>query len=327
MLVTRGDVDIAESVRSLQGFDELIVWNNAEKDADERVYGRYLAAYQARNDVIVTHDDDCVVPDLHNLVKRWRGGLLVNVPGGEKPWLAWGGVFDRRDALAAFGRYLQRYPADDDLLDWADVIFATQTAWTRTCYGHRDLPWATAPTRMYRQPDHYTGQERVRQRCVRLDPTRFVQPYVGDRPARISPLAQTDVGDDVEAYWRLLDRLWRAGDPFAIIEHDIVIDLAALAALRECPNLWCSYPYPLKTNGREQFWHGLGCVRFRGPLLQAHPELLAEAGEIASNGHPPRHWCGLDQHIAQLLGDHGYERCEHGPPVQHLNTALSHGCG
>lgn len=160
VLVTRGDIDLTPVLDSLP-FDDVIVWNNAERCADLKVYGRYAALGEAKHDLIYTQDDDAICPAA-DLVEAWTDGLLVNVPRGEWPWLAWGAVFPRRHAIQTLSRYLELHPFDEEFLKWADVIVAHSGDCRAIDLGHTDLPWATAPSRMYHQPDHYTGQARMR---------------------------------------------------------------------------------------------------------------------------------------------------------------------
>lgn len=161
--MTRGDVDLTPVLESIRaaGIEDIVVWNNA-KDLDRKVFGRYEAAALTRSEIVYTQDDDAICP-VEELLEAYDGEqLLVNVPPGENPWLAWGAVFRRSEALRAFDRYLAQHEFDEEFLNWADVVFAHLAGWREVDLGHLDLPWATAPNRMYHQPDHYAGQDRVR---------------------------------------------------------------------------------------------------------------------------------------------------------------------
>jgi SAM-dependent methyltransferase len=170
VLVTRGDVDLQPVLSSLP-FDDIVVWDNSVEERDLKVYGRYAAIEAAKHPLIYTQDDDALCP-AGDLLAAYRlldtGGLLVNVPPGEWPWLAWGAIFPREKPAEAFDRYLARHPFDDEFLFWADVVFAHIYGWQFVDLGHMNLPWATAPTRMYHQPDHYPGQARVRAKVAAL---------------------------------------------------------------------------------------------------------------------------------------------------------------
>jgi hypothetical protein len=162
VIVTRGDVDLGPILDSIP-IDDIVVWNNAEKDLS--VYGRYAAIDQCRHAFIYTQDDDAICPVLP-LLSHYNGdGVLANVPDGERPWLGWGSIFPRDAPFQAFRYYLERYPYDELFRRWADVVFAELALVSRVDFGHVDMPWATAQNRMAYQPDHYTTQEEVRERC------------------------------------------------------------------------------------------------------------------------------------------------------------------
>jgi len=170
VIVTRGDVDLEPSLAPIRdaGVDDIVIWNNATRPEDLQVAGRYEAIAETRHDLIYSQDDDCIVP-VDELLAAYEDGLLVNVPPGEQPWLAWGALFDRSLPNKAFQRYGAAYDFDDALFcRWADVVFAHLNGWRTIDLGHQDLPWATAPNRMYHQPDHYISQQLVRDRCLAL---------------------------------------------------------------------------------------------------------------------------------------------------------------
>jgi len=115
-------------------FADVIVWRNKPSD-NRMVYGRYLAAAQARTELIYTQDDDCLVDNLEELVDAFDGKHLVsalkpNVADVYKKkfgraqvtLVGWGAVF-RRDWLSVFDRYIEHYGVDDLLLREADRIF------------------------------------------------------------------------------------------------------------------------------------------------------------------------------------------------------------
>lgn len=180
-LVTRGDVDMQPVLDSLP-FSEVAVWDNSKRE-DLMVYGRFAVIAETTKPYIYTQDDDAVCP-VEQIVEAYQDGLLVNVAAGEKPWLAWGALFPREWPLLVFKRYLERYPEDLFFHRWPDVVFAHIAGWSTVDFGHSDLPWATAPNRMYFQNDHYHSQDLMRARVAEL--------AVGAPPERtteVSPVA------------------------------------------------------------------------------------------------------------------------------------------
>ena len=131
-----------------------------------------------------------------------------------------------------------------------------------------------------------------------------------------------DVTGSDTAYTELLQKLWRVGETFAIVEHDIVPWRGALEQLDECPRDWCSFDYPFGGSMHA----GLGCARFRDSLLAAYPtavdDTLGEATEI----HPRGFWCNLDDRLTRALSRFGAAKHVHTPAVGHLHPYPSHGC-
>lgn len=175
-LVTRGDVDLGPSLHEIReaGITEIHVYDNSCA-YDWKVFGRFAAALRATDaELIYTQDDDAMCP-VSGILASWEedDSLIVNVPEDEDwPWLAWGAVF-RRDAIRpAFRRYANAYAGTgvvlEDMRRWPDVIFAELTPHRRIHLGHENCSWAYADNRMYREPDHYTTQQEVRDRCRKL---------------------------------------------------------------------------------------------------------------------------------------------------------------
>lgn len=161
VIPTRGDHDLSPILSTLGDFHEVIV---LESDS---VHGRYVGMEEAERDILLTQDDDCIVPHWM-LLSAYEGGILVNVPTDEKRLLGWGAVLERGLAQEALAAYLRAYPADDLFRRCCDVIVTTLNDCQRIDLGHEDLPWATAPDRMYHQPNHYREREEVERRCLAL---------------------------------------------------------------------------------------------------------------------------------------------------------------
>jgi len=121
------------------------------------------------------------------------------------------------------------------------------------------------------------------------------------------------VGED-DSYWRLLYDLWRTGEDFVVVEHDIVVRPSVFDEFEECENEWCVAPYPFVY----RLCAGLGCTRFRASLLQRFPEIMDEVDRMEHPEFPGRrNWRTLDAAIRDLLWERDVDRCRHAP-VHHL---------
>lgn len=133
-LVTRGDVDL-EPILATLPYGETVVWNNAERPDDLKVYGRYAAIADATRPVIYFQDDDCIFRDHDALLAAYKPGVLVaNWGHGENPdgyddlaIFPGGALVDRGLPALAFERYLEHFPLDDGLLYEADFVFGCLT--------------------------------------------------------------------------------------------------------------------------------------------------------------------------------------------------------
>ena len=97
-----------------------------------------------------------------------------------------------------------------------------------------------------------------------------------------------DVSGDDFAYGRLFARLWRAGDEFAIVEHDVVVRPDAFDRLDACPSDYCSP-------------NAFCCVRFRSSLIAKHRDLPEVIGAC--------HWGSLAAEADRVLCERGQRRC------------------
>jgi hypothetical protein len=142
---------------------------------------------------------------------------------------------------------------------------------------------------------------------------RLIVPFTGgllraETRAAVPEAQFVNVGNDPQAYWRLLKRLW-AGTSFMVIEHDIVPTQDQIDELWDCPQEWCAAPYDMG----EIETTALGFVRFGFPLLQRTADLVG--GIIESH----RSWNGLDSMIVAELHRRGASEHVHLPAVQHLH--------
>lgn len=110
-------------------------------------------------------------------------------------------------------------------------------------------------------------------------------PYTDLHPATLAALEPerdrvelVDVSED-GAYWHLFESLWRRGEDFILVEHDIEVGESTIESFDRCPKSWCTATY--RWQRREGYrgpsdvilWHALGCVRYRSELIARHPEV------------------------------------------------------
>jgi hypothetical protein len=121
------------------------------------------------------------------------------------------------------------------------------------------------------------------------------------------PVMYAPLGDDDDAYRRLLQRLWQARQTVVIVEHDVVPWYGAIEELHHCMGLWCSCSYRLQ--GGYGVTHSLGCTKISARLMQLTDGIWDE----------PRKWDVLDQHLFFAARAVGQEPHGHRPPVLHLS--------
>ena len=158
---------------------------------------------------------------------------------------------------------------------------------------------------------------------------RLVVPFTNLRPETRTALDasgqayETVRMHDDDSYFALLSGLWAAGETFAVVEQDIVIGPGTMPSLQGCAGDWCAFGYAYMAAGA---YYGLGCTRFSAALLARVPDALDRVAVMHDETHRPRHWCRLDSWLSAVLRESGEKRCEHLPPVGHLNRYPSHGC-
>lgn len=195
VLVTRGDVDLAPIIGQdwPDEVQEIVVWNNAEEQRDLKVYGRYAAIWRTHHPVILTQDDDCLIPAADILAAYESGRLVANMPRSrwegypDSALLGWGSVFDRELPMMAFGRYALGCGVDSiadilepDHVDWihvtCDVMFSSLTPRSIVDFPFVHLPWAEGPGRMFTsRPAHNEERQRM------LDVCRMIRGEDDDR--------------------------------------------------------------------------------------------------------------------------------------------------
>jgi hypothetical protein len=167
VIPTRGNVDLTEVLDSLP-FTDVVVYDNSQRN-DLGIYARYAAIAEARNDVIVTQDDDVIVPCWEQIIDAYEPGVLAcnYKEPWDIPWVASGAIFDAHLPFEAFTTYLSSYPTD-----WlfthriCDAVFGLLTPNVKVFYhGHQDLPYGYAQGRVstsegWYDRDRLEGQRR-----------------------------------------------------------------------------------------------------------------------------------------------------------------------
>ncbi len=158
VLITRGDVDV-EPILATLPYTDVVVWNATERANDASCYSRYLAAEEARHDVIYFQDDDLLFTAHADLLDAYQPGRITgNMPS---PWyererydrvgcvLTGAGALVPRDLwVTAFQRYWLDWPWDDLFETYCDHISGILTPSTRVDLGYTILPHATDPGRI-----------------------------------------------------------------------------------------------------------------------------------------------------------------------------------
>jgi hypothetical protein len=109
------------------GFDEVLVGGGTAYGVS--VYGRYEAAFRARNDLIYTQDDDFLVFTLDRLFQKWDGrfvahhnvrfNLLYRTPFTT---VGYGAIFHRDVVFSAFDFYEKHFGRDAYFYRGCDLI-------------------------------------------------------------------------------------------------------------------------------------------------------------------------------------------------------------
>jgi hypothetical protein len=138
VLVTMGDVNMGDVIDTMPPEYEIVVWNNAHRPADFKVFGRYVGIREATRPVVFFQDDDCVLSREQHLAMCAAyepgvvtGNMIYADPVWEKRYedttlLGWGAIFDRELPYLAFRKYRRYHPLDWEFMTspgGAEVVF------------------------------------------------------------------------------------------------------------------------------------------------------------------------------------------------------------
>lgn len=180
-LVTRGNVPMDEIIESIPDDWEIVMYDNSKRP-DVAVYGRYAAIELTDAEVIYVQDDDCVL-DPQLIADAYEPGkLTANMPEhfrhafyAEQCLVGFGAIFDRGLPERAFSRFAltshhhgcMAWGAEGIDRSWfdrtCDIIFATLTDRVLVDVEYRNLSWASASDRMWKQPTHLAERSQTLQ--------------------------------------------------------------------------------------------------------------------------------------------------------------------
>jgi hypothetical protein len=179
VVVTRGNVDLAPILATIP-YDDVVVWDNAEREHDYKAFGRYAAIPETKNPVIFWVDDDVLFTNHDALLAEYEPGKLV--ANMDEPWIDGAGY---RDLVAmqgagslcpadlparVFERYLAVHPWDVDALVEADFIFGVLAPFKIIDVGYDTMPYTDDPDRLYTQPGQTERKWRMIERCRAMLP-------------------------------------------------------------------------------------------------------------------------------------------------------------
>lgn len=139
---------------------------------------------------------------------------------------------------------------------------------------------------------------------------RGLHPLTERALAQYAPDAEMHyLGTRHDAYRELLEEVWRDGEAFVIVEHDVEIAEGVIPDFEACPEPWCARPYVVGSDPNGFIEASLGCTRFSAELIAAVPDAIS--------GLPVRDWRRIDCELSPRLRQAGYAPHVHLPAVLH----------
>jgi hypothetical protein len=143
-----------------------------------------------------------------------------------------------------------------------------------------------------------------------------------------------DVSESLFSYSQLVEDLWKTGESFLIVEHDIEVNQKALAQAKHCNCSWGVSPYKASSfYGFEEaplLSTALGFTRFGASLLREFPDAVSRANAIDDEGSicPPGDWRRFDARLYSVLTDpkNGGRRPHIHAEVIHHHHYSNYGC-
>lgn len=152
---------IKREIEKVKEIDEIIIWDNTI--INMMAFGRYLAALQAKNNIIYTQDDDCFVNNIKELINNYDGENIINnlnithleyQSKTNHTLVGWGSIFDK-SWINVFNEYIDCYGIDNLLLREADRIFTGFYGKYKSIEGKIDNIYsAYSDFALYKQTEH-----------------------------------------------------------------------------------------------------------------------------------------------------------------------------
>lgn len=184
VIPTRGNVDMEPIVEPYIGFDFSTgyVWDNSVEE-DLGVYGRFAAIVNTDAAVILTQDDDVILPPttIRRLLDAYVPGKVVcNIPARfrkrytDSGMVGFGAIFDRDLPAGAFWIFDDWYrskfrvydcPAKERFNRTCDLVFTALTPMIKVDLPYIELGYGRDESRMWRQPGHFEERDAMRKLC------------------------------------------------------------------------------------------------------------------------------------------------------------------
>ncbi len=142
-------------------------------------------------------------------------------------------------------------------------------------------------------------------------------PYTAVHPATAESAPRDAVWIDVSnsdiAYYVALLDIWKRGETFALLEHDVLCRPDIIQEFEDCPEPWCLYGYDSMCHPQcQEAWRNqLGCTRFRSELIAVVPDALSSIP--ADNWD----WHEMCNGVGENLRAAGFTHHWHHPPAEH----------
>jgi hypothetical protein len=171
---------IISSLEKIPEITEILIHDNTKNNIF--TYGRYFTAKQAKNSIIYTQDDDCLIDHIPELIRTFDGNILVNTlkPSHAKKsqykktetLVGWGSLF-KKEWIDVFDQYIKVYGEDYLLYRGADRIFTSLLCQTikRITLVKEIYAFPSARNKsiaLYKRDDYQKIIKKVRQRIKNL---------------------------------------------------------------------------------------------------------------------------------------------------------------